>query len=125
MVSGGRLGLSGLLVAAACRRPVEPRGPLELSLDALAEGERRVVERDHVPVELRRHGNELFATVLLCTHQGCRVSWRPEQHHYACACHGGVFDPEGRPRLGPPKRPLRRLPVRRRENRAVVEIEKP
>jgi menaquinol-cytochrome c reductase iron-sulfur subunit len=41
-----------------------------------------------------------------CTHLGCAYSWRPEQNQFACPCHGGVYDTEGKVVAGPPPRPL-------------------
>ena len=41
-----------------------------------------------------------------CTHLGCPVKWKPQSQSFKCACHGGVFDEQGRVTGGPPPRPL-------------------
>ncbi|MGF1509788.1 MAG: ubiquinol-cytochrome c reductase iron-sulfur subunit [Myxococcota bacterium] len=115
------VGLSGWMGGAVSCFESEGSA-LVLELGGLSDGERRVMVRDHVPVEFRKRGAEIRATVLLCTHQGCRVHWKQERHRYECTCHGGVFDQDGHPKLGPPKRPLKRLPVRTEADRAIVEL---
>ncbi len=50
-----------------------------------------------------------LAIDLRCTHQGCPV--QPTGDGFACPCHGGRFDQAGVPTAGPPKTPLRRLPI--------------
>jgi len=70
-----------------------------------------VVDQGGGPVELVRSGTGVAARSLLCSHYGCRVSWRPERSQYVCACHQGAFDAEGRPVSGPPTRPLREVAV--------------
>lgn len=47
-----------------------------------------------------------------CTHLGCMVTWRSEEQQFYCPCHGGIFDPQGRPVSGPVSEPLRQLPAR-------------
>lgn len=44
-----------------------------------------------------------------CTHAGCNVQFKGD--HIYCACHGGVYDLEGRNVAGPPPRPLTPLKV--------------
>lgn len=41
-----------------------------------------------------------------CTHLGCPVTWKAGSGTFKCACHGGVFDPQGRVIRGPPERGL-------------------
>jgi Rieske Fe-S protein len=41
-----------------------------------------------------------------CTHLACSVVWREAEHIFECPCHSGIFDADGRPISGPPKRPL-------------------
>lgn len=47
-----------------------------------------------------------------CTDLGCPVTWDPGSGWYFCPCHGGIFDREGVPRSGPPRRPLYRYASR-------------
>ena len=44
-----------------------------------------------------------------CTHMGCPYQWDVGGGVFKCACHGGVFDVDGRVIAGPPPRPLDRL----------------
>lgn len=57
-------------------------------------------------------GGEFTVFDTECTHLGCMVTWRSEEKQFYCPCHGGVFDPEGRPVSGPVSEPLRQLPAR-------------
>jgi Rieske Fe-S protein len=42
----------------------------------------------------------------VCTHLGCRVSWRDNSQHYVSPCHDGHFDMLGNVISGPPPLPL-------------------
>jgi cytochrome b6-f complex iron-sulfur subunit len=109
-----------LAVAAGCRgEAVAPPGLL-VELSALPEGERVRVVRDEEPIELVRRGGEVTARSLWCTHVGCEVRWVERHGFYACPCHGGTFDAEGRPTGGPPNRPLRAIAVTRHRDAVVV-----
>ena len=73
------------------------------------------------PVEVRRSAEgDLTALSLLCTHQGCEVSFSPEESAYLCPCHEGRFHPEGGVAGGPPTAPLARLRVERRGSDVLV-----
>jgi Rieske Fe-S protein len=54
-------------------------------------------------------GNEYTVLDATCSHLGCNVLWQEYEGHFACPCHNGVFDQEGRVISGPPPTPLRRL----------------
>lgn len=43
-----------------------------------------------------------------CTHLGCPFDWDEKVGGFACPCHNGAFDEEGRVTGGPPPRPLDR-----------------
>ncbi len=47
---------------------------------------------------------EAFSAV--CTHLQCTVQYRSDMQRIWCACHGGVYDLNGRNISGPPPRPL-------------------
>ncbi len=101
--------------AASCaRRRAGPPGPepVPVPLDRLPAGVRVTVSVAGRPVELLRTGTGVTARSLLCTHQGCEVSWSEPEGAYTCPCHEGKFDAEGRPKEGPPPKPLLLLPVR-------------
>jgi len=48
----------------------------------------------------------LLALSSICTHLGCIVHWDKTTQHFACPCHGGVYDRTGNVISGPPPRPL-------------------
>jgi Rieske Fe-S protein len=47
----------------------------------------------------------------LCTHRGCTVKWDAGQSLFACPCHAGYFDIQGKVVSGPPLAPLTRYTV--------------
>ena len=47
-----------------------------------------------------------------CSHVGCPVRYIPASQRFACPCHGGVYDFEGKVEGGPPVRPLDRFYTR-------------
>lgn len=51
-----------------------------------------------------------------CTHAGCNVEWKENTRQFYCSCHQGLFSENGIPISGPPKKPLRELIVRERDN---------
>ncbi|MBM4151036.1 MAG: Rieske (2Fe-2S) protein [Ignavibacteria bacterium] len=50
-----------------------------------------------------------------CTHAGCPVQWNEIDQTFLCKCHGGIFDAQGLPLAGPPKKPLNKLTVKKRD----------
>lgn len=54
----------------------------------------------------------LSAQSSICTHLGCIVHWDAAAQHFACPCHGGVYDRMGNVIAGPPPRPLDRYEVK-------------
>lgn len=57
-----------------------------------------------------------------CTHMGCPYQWDAGGGVFKCACHGGVFDVDGRVIAGPPPRPLDRLECRVVDGRVLIEM---
>ncbi|MFZ0395571.1 MAG: Rieske 2Fe-2S domain-containing protein [Terracidiphilus sp.] len=55
-----------------------------------------------------------------CTHLGCTVQYRPDQHEIWCPCHNGFYDLNGRNVSGPPPRPLDVFDVHLRGDEIVV-----
>ena len=52
-------------------------------------------------------GNDRFhVSIGLCTHLGCILAYKPTEHKFKCACHGGEFDTSGHETFGPPPSPL-------------------
>lgn len=64
---------------------------------------------------------ELVVFSRACTDLGCPVTWDPGSGWYFCPCHGAIFDREGVPQKGPPRRPLHRYATRVRDG--VLEID--
>ncbi len=116
-------GAQGVVVGAAWTgcRPAPDDQKTTIELDTPPDGERRQIIHKGLTIEVRRENASVIATLLLCTHQGCTVKW--DGRGYACPCHGGYYSVEGRPTLGPPRRPLRRLPVRMSHGRVFVALE--
>lgn len=110
-----RVFLAACIPAAACARneaaPPGPR-PVPFPLARLPHGTRVTLAVAGRPVELLRTARGVTARSLLCTHQGCEVAWDEGAGVYACPCHEGTFDAEGRPKTGPPPKPLATLPAR-------------
>lgn len=71
---------------------------------------------------LRRADDTILAISTICTHLGCAVYYRPKQNHFECPCHQGLFDAEGVPTAGPPRRPLERYPVEVRDGKVFVQF---
>lgn len=110
-----RLFLAACLPAAACARrgatPEAPR-PVSLPVTRFPEGERVTVSVAGHPVEVVRKAAAVSARSLLCTHQGCEVAWSETAQAYLCPCHEGKYDAEGRPKEGPPPKPLATVAAR-------------
>jgi nitrite reductase/ring-hydroxylating ferredoxin subunit len=56
---------------------------------------------------IRDRAGKALAYSQVCTHLSCSVVHRPEENTLFCPCHHGYFSvEEGRPKGGPPTRPL-------------------
>lgn len=78
-------------------------------------------ERVSVPVLVSRTSSELTCFNATCTHLGCTVRWDGNSSRFRCACHGGVFDRDGKVIAGPPPRPLDRYAFRIDGGQLLVE----
>lgn len=63
---------------------------------------------------------ELRAFSAVCSHLQCTVQYRPDMQKIYCACHGGVYDLNGRNIAGPPPRPLQEYKVAVKGNDIIV-----
>jgi Rieske Fe-S protein len=97
-----------------------PPPPLRVELGSLPLGRRVRFEHDGRPVEIIRTADGVTARSLLCTHQGCNVSWIEADGIYLFPCHDGQFDAQGRPIYGPPREPLRDLAVTVTDTEVIV-----
>ena len=57
-------------------------------------------------IVIRTPAGDVRAFSAVCTHLACTVQYRPDMEHIWCACHGGVYDLQGKNIGGPPPRPL-------------------
>lgn len=115
--------LGGLAGAALVRCGGKaPPAPVSVPLSRLAVGERLQVLVKDEPVEVLRSEAGVVARSMLCTHFGCGVAWKPDLEQYACACHEGRFNTEGRPVAGPPTLPLRTLAARIEGDQVLIEV---
>ena len=109
-----------LAALQACRKEeYAPPGTL-VALSALPEARRVRVLRGDEPVELVRHGDEVTARSLWCTHMGCEVAWNEARGRYRCPCHEGEYDADGHAVAGPPPHDLPTIPVTRWRNGIVL-----
>ncbi len=74
------------------------------------------------PVLVSRTGDGLVCFKATCPHLGCTVRWDRVSERFRCACHGGVFDREGRVLAGPPPRPLDRFRFKVDAGQLLVEV---
>ncbi len=107
---GLELGYAGFRLMAT--KPVGEKKPVQLSLSQLPEGSRTTVLYGGNKVEVIRdeHGR-ISALSMVCTHLGCLVIWKDEEHTYHCPCHDAYFDENGGVISGPPTQPLEEIPV--------------
>ncbi len=79
-------------------------------------------QKNTVPVLVSRSGNEIVCFKASCTHLGCIVRWDEMSGRFRCACHGGVFDRDGKVLAGPPPRPLDRYKFKVDSEHLLVEV---
>ncbi len=59
----------------------------------------------------------------LCTHMGAEVNWNKETAKIWCTMHDGMYDPKtGRPFMGLPKTPLRKIELKIEENGDIYAV---
>ena len=66
-----------------------------------------------VPAIAFRTKAGVFAYSMICTHQGCTVSYAKKVNKLVCPCHGAQFDPAkgAQPVAGPAEKPLASIKV--------------
>jgi thiosulfate dehydrogenase [quinone] large subunit len=66
-----------------------------------------------VPAIVFRTKAGVFAYSMICTHQGCTVTYNKGKKKLICPCHGAQFDPlkGAAPIAGPAERPLAAIKV--------------
>lgn len=94
---------------------LESEVPTDKPLEILDQQNRKVLI-------MRNPSGELVAFGTVCPHLGCSVYWRPGESRFECPCHQGVFDADGMPVAGPPRAPLNRYPLLRREGKVFIQF---
>lgn len=112
--------LWNLLSGCDVAQDEETAGPLTVAVAELPLDRRVRLEHDGRAVEVTRTAAGVTARSLLCTHQGCNVRWMENEQIYFCPCHDGRFNAQGQPIYGPPREPLRELPVTLTSTQAVI-----
>ena len=74
----------------------------------------------HGEPTLRTPEGELRAFSARCPHLNCTVQYDSDQRQIVCACHGGVFDLNGKNIAGPPPKPLTAYNVNIRGDEVIV-----
>lgn len=75
------------------------------------EGEAKFFEyAGSAAVLVRKRGGGLVAFSAVCTHLGCIVQWEKDKQYFLCPCHGGHYSEDGVVTVGPPPKPLVKLP---------------
>ena len=69
---------------------------------------------------VRTAEGELRAFSARCPHLNCTVQYDSDQRQIVCACHGGVFDLNGKNIAGPPPKPLTAYNVNVRGDEVIV-----
>jgi nitrite reductase/ring-hydroxylating ferredoxin subunit len=109
------VGQFGIVLQSVLRRQASPPAPLSLGpLEALPVGGSRTFNfpgPNDSCLLLRPDERTLLACSQKCTHLSCAVVPRLAEGTLRCPCHDGVFDLEGRPLAGPPRRPLPKVRV--------------
>jgi len=60
-----------------------------------------------------------------CTHLGCTVPWREDEHQFHCPCHSSIYTPDGEVISGPAPRPLDLFPIEIVDGSVVVDTGHP
>jgi cytochrome b6-f complex iron-sulfur subunit len=80
---------------------------LAAKLDELAPNSGKIFRFGSKPgIVIRTPAGDVRAFSAVCTHLACTVQYRADMEHIWCACHGGVYDLQGKNIGGPPPRPL-------------------
>jgi len=73
-------------------------------------------------VYLIKKGTDFNALSALCTHLGCTLNYDTVSRQFKCPCHGSLFAISGKWILGPAKKDLISIPVKREAN-GNMEVE--
>jgi len=111
-ITGGFIGLARLLPkASAANKTTSGKKIVKLEVLPIG-GQREFKSSNGQPAMVFRTKAGVFAYSLVCTHQGCTVSYSGKK--LACSCHGAEFDPFNGAKVtaGPAPKPLRAIKVK-------------
>ena len=128
-----RRGFAKYITAGGIAAAIGGIWALRRHFHSLPEGARLIAQADAIPVDgsiifqyptpekpciLIRTGETSFvAYSRICTHNGCPVSYNPDNRDIECPCHGGVYSiADGSVLAGPPPKPLPRIRIELRGN---------
>jgi cytochrome b6-f complex iron-sulfur subunit len=103
-----------------------PGGPTHLTRDESSKLEQKqfvIVPVSGQRVIVVQAQERVFAFSAKCTHEGCTVTYLPNQSVIWCPCHDGRFDLNGRVLSGPPPRPLTQFAVNRQPDGGIIITE--
>ena len=126
MALGGFTALGGVAALGAMKRTWDPlpsvkaAGFTTIDLSGAQENVLNVEKWRGKPIFILKHSKDMksdprdivvgddkyFVAIGLCTHLGCIPAYEPGVHEFHCACHGGVFDANGKVLKSPPPSPL-------------------
>ena len=98
-------------------------GPTHLTRDEASKLEQKrfvIVPVSGQRVIVLQANDQLCAFSAKCTHEGCTVTYLPDQSVIWCPCHDGRFDLSGRVLSGPPPRPLVKYLAKKQPDGAIV-----
>ena len=121
--------LGGFILYPVARYLVPPRMPEAATRRALAAKKEELQPNsfktfpfgDLPAILIRRADGSYRAFSAVCTHLGCTVQYKGDEHMIWCACHNGRYDLEGRNVSGPPPKPLEPYLVHEEGDDIIVE----
>lgn len=100
-----------------------PTGPAHLTREETAKLEQNkfvIVPVSGQRVIVLQSQDQLFAFGAKCTHEGCTITYLPNQTIMWCPCHDGKFDMNGRVLSGPPPQPLTKYIAKRQPDGNII-----
>ncbi len=113
---------SGWSAAGAVSEVVAAPSPLSRTLHLRQQDGWREIESNPT-IYLVKKGNTVQALSSVCPHLGCIVPWNAARNAFVCPCHGGVFDPDGGYRSGPPRRGMDSLETSVADGNVLVKYQ--
>jgi cytochrome b6-f complex iron-sulfur subunit len=84
-------------------------------------GSKKLGFRGDTIIVVRASETEAYALSAVCTHLGCLVMWKKEDHHLVCPCHVARFQLNGSVEGGPAPSPLKTYKTKIFNGKIVVE----